>query len=67
MVDVTRSQVYVEGNIETRIYNDPSSQKVKRIREIAVRQNGIPMPLYFYLASSFYSIAVRFSSQVIVR
>lgn len=34
------TQVYVEGNIETRIYNDPNSQQVKRIREIAVRQNG---------------------------
>ncbi|XP_024377145.1 uncharacterized protein [Physcomitrium patens] len=34
------SQVYVEGNIETRIYNDPNTQQVKRIREIAVRQNG---------------------------
>lgn len=34
------TQVYVEGNIETRVYNDPNTQQVKRIREIAVRQNG---------------------------
>jgi hypothetical protein len=41
--------VYVEGNIETRIYNDPNTQQMKRIREIAVRQNGIFMPSYVYL------------------
>lgn len=34
------TQVYIEGNIETRIYNDPNTSQVKRIREIAVRQNG---------------------------
>lgn len=34
------TQVYVEGNIETRIYNDPNTQQMKRIREIAVRLNG---------------------------
>lgn len=34
------AQVYVEGNMETRVYTDPVTQQVKRIREIAVRQNG---------------------------
>lgn len=46
--------MYVEGNIETRIYNDPNSQQVKRIREIAVRQNGITMPSFVNLVASFY-------------
>lgn len=34
------TQVYLEGNIETRIYNEPVHGAVKRIREIAIRQNG---------------------------
>ncbi|BBN08223.1 single-strand DNA-binding protein [Marchantia polymorpha subsp. ruderalis] len=34
------SQVYVEGNIECRVYNDPNSGVIKRIREVAVRNNG---------------------------
>lgn len=34
------SQVYLEGNIETRVYNDPNSGIVKRIREIAIRAHG---------------------------
>ncbi|KAJ7534400.1 hypothetical protein O6H91_13G092400 [Diphasiastrum complanatum] len=34
------TQVYLEGDIETRVYNDPATNAVKRIREIAVRQNG---------------------------
>ncbi|KAI5084620.1 hypothetical protein GOP47_0000789 [Adiantum capillus-veneris] len=34
------SQVYVEGNLETRIFLEPESNSIKRIQEIAVRQNG---------------------------
>lgn len=34
------TQVYLEGNIETRVYNEPVQGAVKRIREIAIRQNG---------------------------
>lgn len=34
------SHVYVEGNIETRLFLDPESSSIKRIQEIAVRQNG---------------------------
>jgi single-strand DNA-binding protein len=34
------TQVYLEGNIETRVYNEPVNGIVKRIREIAIRQNG---------------------------
>ena len=38
---VNRTQVYLEGNLETRVYNDPATGVVKRIREIAIRQNGM--------------------------
>lgn len=34
------SQVYVEGNLETRMFNDPSTGLVKRLKEVAVRQSG---------------------------
>ncbi len=34
------TQVYLEGNIETRVYNEPVHGAVKHIREIAIRQNG---------------------------
>jgi single-strand DNA-binding protein len=35
--------VYVEGNIELRIYDDPKTGMTKRLHEIAVRQNGMPI------------------------
>ncbi|EPS63309.1 single-strand-binding family protein, partial [Genlisea aurea] len=34
------SVVYVEGNIEMTIYNDPITGIARRIREISVRRNG---------------------------
>lgn len=34
------SMLYLEGNIETKIFTDQITGLVKRIREIAVRQNG---------------------------
>ncbi|KAG6436064.1 hypothetical protein SASPL_100946 [Salvia splendens] len=34
------STLYVEGNLETKIFNDPITGLVRRIREIAVRRNG---------------------------
>ncbi|XP_073059661.1 single-stranded DNA-binding protein, mitochondrial [Primulina eburnea] len=37
---VPGSILYVEGNLETKIFNDPISGLVRRIREIAVRRNG---------------------------
>ncbi|XP_073023056.1 single-stranded DNA-binding protein, mitochondrial-like isoform X2 [Primulina eburnea] len=36
----TGSILYVEGNLETKIFNDPISGLIRRIREIAVRGNG---------------------------
>lgn len=32
--------LYVEGNLETKIFSDPITGLVRRIREIAVRRNG---------------------------
>ncbi|GMQ11170.1 hypothetical protein CsSME_00053919 [Camellia sinensis var. sinensis] len=34
------SILYLEGNLETKIFTDPITGLVRRIREIAVRQNG---------------------------
>ncbi|KAJ8540506.1 hypothetical protein K7X08_032493 [Anisodus acutangulus] len=34
------SILYVEGNLETKIFTDPITGLVRRIREIAVRRNG---------------------------
>ncbi|KAL2455206.1 Nucleic acid-binding [Forsythia ovata] len=34
------SILYVEGNLETKIFNDPITGLVRRIREIAIRRNG---------------------------
>ncbi|XP_027124774.1 single-stranded DNA-binding protein, mitochondrial-like [Coffea eugenioides] len=37
---VPGSVLYVEGNLETKIFNDPITGLVRRIREIAIRRNG---------------------------
>ncbi|KAJ6881911.1 single-stranded DNA-binding protein [Populus alba x Populus x berolinensis] len=37
---VPGSILYVEGNLETKVFTDPITGLVRRIREIAVRQNG---------------------------
>lgn len=34
------SILYVEGNLETKIFSDPITGLVRRIREVAVRRNG---------------------------
>jgi single-strand DNA-binding protein len=34
------TQVYLEGNIETWVYNEPLSGTAKHIREIAIWNNG---------------------------
>ncbi|KAL6563712.1 hypothetical protein OROGR_002671 [Orobanche gracilis] len=34
------SILYVEGNLETKIFSDPISGLMRRIREVAVRRNG---------------------------
>lgn len=37
---VPGSILYVEGNLETKIFTDPITGLVRRIREIAIRKNG---------------------------
>ncbi|CAO2179021.1 unnamed protein product [Urochloa humidicola] len=36
----TGTVVYLEGNLETKVFSDPITGLVRRIREIAVRSNG---------------------------
>ncbi|TVU46405.1 hypothetical protein EJB05_05940 [Eragrostis curvula] len=36
----TGSVLYLEGNLETKVFSDPITGLVRRIREIAVRANG---------------------------
>lgn len=33
--------VYLEGNLETKIFTDPVTGLVRRIREVAIRRNGM--------------------------
>lgn len=37
---VPGSMLYVEGNLETKVFTDPISGLARRIREVAVRRNG---------------------------
>jgi len=32
--------LYVEGNLETKVFTDPITGLARRIREVAVRRNG---------------------------
>lgn len=41
------SAVYVEGDIETRVYNDRINDQVKNIPEICVRRDGMYANLKF--------------------
>ncbi|KAJ1392333.1 Primosome PriB/single-strand DNA-binding [Sesbania bispinosa] len=34
------STLYIEGNLETKVFSDPITGLVRRIREVAVRRNG---------------------------
>nr|AFK47808.1 unknown [Medicago truncatula] len=34
------STLYVEGNLETKVFSDPVTGLVRRVREVAVRRNG---------------------------
>eukprot|EP00249_Psilotum_nudum_P000789 c1290_g1_i1 orf=500-1165(-) len=47
------SQVYVEGELETRVFNDPQTGMVRQDREIAVRASG---RLLFFNDRGAYSI-----------
>jgi len=42
------SAVYVEGDIETRVYNDSVNDQVKNIPEICVRRDGMLIHASFF-------------------
>lgn len=46
-VGCCRSTLYVEGNLESKVFSDPTTGLVRRIREVSVRRNGNP-PCYFF-------------------
>lgn len=48
----------MEGNLETKIFNDPITGLVRRIREVAIRRNGNLISLSFSLFYSACSILV---------
>ena len=33
--------MYLEGNLETKVFSDPVTGLVRRIREVAIRQTGM--------------------------
>ena len=41
--------LYLEGNLETKVFCDPITGLVRRIREIAVRANGMLLTLLIYI------------------
>jgi len=51
--------VYVEGDIETRVYNDRINDQVKNIPEICLRRDGmlisIQVSVTLFPVTSFYS------------
>lgn len=42
-----RSVIYLEGNLETKVFSDPVTGLVRRVREVAIRRDG----MYFLLNS----------------
>lgn len=45
------SSVYVEGEIETRVYNDSINGEVKSIPEICVRRDGTVVYMFMFPCS----------------
>ena len=48
---VFSSMLYLEGNLETKIFSDPTTGIVRRIREIAIRRNGKPLVFLKFLGT----------------
>ena len=42
------SVLYLEGNLETKIFTDPVTGLVRRIQEVAIRRNGTFMIFFFH-------------------
>ena len=47
--------MYVEGEIETRVYNDSINGAVKNIPEICVRRDGMPFMFFQYHKKQEYT------------
>jgi hypothetical protein len=48
--------VYVEGEIETRVYNDSINGEVKSIPEICVRRDGMVICIHFFFLFIMLSV-----------
>jgi hypothetical protein len=48
--------LYLEGNLETKVFCDPITGLVRRIREIAVRANGMLLTLLIYIDNLYYHL-----------
>lgn len=60
--------LYVEGNLESKIFNDPLSGLVRRIREVAVRLNGMEIfLLFYYWCSKMLYVKLLVNSKVSTR
>lgn len=49
------SSVYVEGDIETRVYNDSITGEVKNISEICIRRDGAGFFFFFFYRKASHS------------
>ncbi|RRT71633.1 hypothetical protein B296_00035345 [Ensete ventricosum] len=58
-----RAILYLEGNLESKVFSDPITGLVRRIREVAIRGDGISLSLIFCF-SKFESLPGIFSLQV---
>lgn len=54
------SSVYVEGDIETRVYNDGINGEVKNIPEICIRHDGIKPTITVFFFSKCLSCKLYF-------
>ncbi|PIA61227.1 hypothetical protein AQUCO_00300627v1 [Aquilegia coerulea] len=57
---VKGSSVYVEGDIETRVYNDSINGQVKNVPEVCVRRDGMSCSLHIYFSDYLLTFALSF-------
>ncbi|KAK8948558.1 hypothetical protein KSP39_PZI005328 [Platanthera zijinensis] len=50
------STLYVEGNLETKVFSDPITGLVRRIREVAVRRDGTFLISHFLAFKNFMGL-----------
>lgn len=49
LCETVSASVYIEGDIETRVYNDSINGEVKNVPEICVRRDGISTHTILFL------------------